>query len=262
MKTIVLLNFIFILGGYFFDIIAFKSYTHRFGFNGVFKSNAEASYFYMLIITLFYISKEKYSRIFLAVGLLSTLFIGSKTLYFFLLIFGCLIVYNKVQCKIRDSYIKFFRAIFFIIAILIFSLGVVFIIKQNATLNRLYTDKGLFTAFLSTRDILVENAFAEMFTNWSFVHYFIGGIGSISLTTQTDFIDLFLNYGIIGSIIYIIIFILNTYSYTNLKVLLLVSPVLASMLLRGNFIHFPSVFLISMIIFVVINKIYKKEGYD
>ncbi|PCI07043.1 MAG: hypothetical protein COB73_08925 [Flavobacteriaceae bacterium] len=261
LKLIIVLNFVLILIGYFFEAPFFKSYSNRFGINGMFKSNAEASYFYMLAITLFYIYKGKFSYFFLITCVLSSLFCGSKTLYFFLLISSVYFVFIKIKSRIERKYFGVFMTVFFIVAISLISLGILYIIENNEVLNRVYTDNGLITAFFSYRDVLIVDVINEVTERWHLIHYFIGGIGAVSYTTQTDFVDLFLNYGFIGTSIYLFIYFRTIYSYSNKKIILLLIPVILSILLRGNFLHYPSVSLISIVIFVTINKIYKKEYY-
>ena len=262
LEIFIIINFVCICLGYFFNLKIFTSYTTRFGFNGIFKGNAVASYFYMFVIVLFYIKRNNKSFIFLLISIISTLFVGSKTLYFFIFLFGILIFYEFLLKKIKNKNIRVFRAIFLLLGAVFLFLFSFFIIESNELLKDLYLNKGYITALFSYRDLLIINAYDLIMVNWKPIHYLIGGIGEISKMTETGILDLFLNYGIVGSTIYFYVFASNIYYIASRKVLILISPIVLSIIFRGNFFYFPSVILISMIIFVTVNKIYKKEYYD
>lgn len=262
LEVFIVINFLCICLGYFFNIDVFTSYSTRFGINGVFKGNAVASYFYMLVIILFYIKKNNKSVIFLLISIISALFVGSKTLYFFIFLFGILIFYKFSFKKINTKNSKVFRATFLLFAVVFLFLLSLLLIENNEPLKTIYINNGYITALFSYRDLLIINAYDIIKVNWKPIHYMFGGLGVISKTTETGIFDLFLNYGIVGSIIYFYVFVSNIYYIASRKMLILASPIILSIIFRGNFLYFPSVILISMIIFVAINKIYKKEYYD
>ena len=113
------------------------------------------------------------------------------------------------------------------------------------------------TAFFSYRDQLFMSAYEELISNWRVLNYGIGGMGIISKTVEIDTIDLLLNYGILGFFVYIYVFLKNILGYMNRNLLYLFIPVVANILLRGNFLYYPSVIYVSILIFVLINKNFK-----
>lgn len=253
-SILVVINFLLIVIGYFFDLTIFKTYVTRFGFNGCFKNTSIASYFYMFVIILFHLRKRKYAYTLLAISIISALFVGSKSLYFFLYLYGIYVAYINVFMIFQHKRIKSHKAIFIILATALFFVFNLFIFINNETMSRVYSEYGFITAFFSYRDQLFMSAYEEVIGNWEVLNYGIGGMGIISKTVEIDTIDLLLNYGILGFFVYMHVFLKNILAYMNRNLLYIFIPVIASILLRGNFLYYPSVIYVSILIFVTINK--------
>lgn len=253
-SILVVINFLLIVIGYFFDLTIFKTYVIRFGFNGCFKSTSIASYFYMFVIILFHLRKRKYAYTLLVISIISALFVGSKSLYFFLYLYGIYVTYINIFKSFQNKRIKLYKAIFIILATVLFFVFSLFIFMNNETMSRVYSEYGFITAFFSYRDYLFMSAFEEVIGNWGVLNYAIGGMGVISKTIEIDTIDLLLNYGILGFFVYIYVFLKNIFVYMNRNLLYIFIPVIANIILRGNFLYYPSVIYVSILIFVIINK--------
>lgn len=253
-SILVVINFLLIVIGHFFDLTIFKTYVIRFGFNGCFKNTSIASYFYMFVIILFHLRKRKYAYTLLVISIISALFVGSKSLYFFLYLYGIYVAYINIFKSFQNKRIKLYKAIFIILATVLFFVLSLFIFMNNETINRVYSEYGFITAFFSYRDHLFMSAFEEVISNWGVLNYAIGGMGIISKTIEVDTIDLLLNYGILGFFVYIYVFLKNISGYMNRNLLNIFIPIIASIILRGNFLYYPSVIYVSILIFVIINK--------
>ena len=256
-SALVVINFLLIVIGHLFDLTIFKTYVIRFGYNGCFKNTSIASYFYMFVIILFHLRKRKYAYILLAVSIISALFVGSKSLYFFLYLYGIYVAYINIFKISHYKRIKSHKAIFIILATALFFVFSLFIFINNETMSRVYSEYGFITAFFSYRDQLFMSAYEELISNWGVLNYGIGGMGIISKTVEIDTIDLLLNYGILGFFVYIYVFLKNILGYMNRNLLYVFIPVVANILLRGNFLYYPSVIYVSILIFVIINKNFK-----
>jgi hypothetical protein len=253
-SVLVVINFLLIVIGQLFDLTIFKTYVTRFGFNGCFKNTSIASYFYMFVIILFHSRKRKYAYTLLVVSIISALFVGSKSLYFFLYLYGIYVAYTNIFKSFQKKKAKTYKAIFIVLATVLFFVLSLFVFMNNETMSRVYSEYGFITAFFSYRDHLFMSAYEEIIVNWGGLNYLIGGMGIISKTVEIDTIDLLLNYGILGFFVYIYVFLKNIFSYMNRNLLYIFIPIVASILLRGNFLYYPSVIYVSILIFVIINK--------
>lgn len=253
-SILVVINFIFIMAGYVFDVSIFKTYFYRFGFNGFFKSTSVATYFYMFVILLFYIRENTWSKVFLAISVASAFFVGSKTLYLFLCLFGLYYCYFLVFKKAKLEVLKHYKIVVFVGLSLIIITCFFIVVGLNETIFKVYSKDGFISAFFSYRNRLAIQAIEDITTKWKPINYLIGGMGIIGKTTEIDLMDLILNYGIIGTMVYAYIFLNNLRSYFNHSTILLFTPIIISVLIRGNFLYYPSVIYLSILIFVLINK--------
>ena len=208
----------------------------------------------MFVVFLFHTRKRKYDYILLAISIISALFVGSKSLYFFLYLYGIYVAYINIFKTSQDKKIKLYKAIFIVLATALFFVFTLFIFMNNETMSKVYYEDGFITTFFSYRDQLFISAYQEVIENWRVLNYGIGGMGIISKTVEIGAIDLWLNYGILGFFIYIYVFLTNIFCYMNRNLSYIFIPIIASILLRGNFLYYPSVIYVSILIFVIINK--------
>lgn len=255
----IIINFTCILIGYFYDYNLFKTYMTRFGYNGIFKSTSEASYFYMVTFILYLNKKQSVKQHFLlALIIVSSLMVGSKTLYFFLLTSSIYLIIVLVTRRINIKPLVLFSFVFGIL-----SIAGTFIMKYilpfNHKLYSLYQEEGFITLFFSLRDKLLIDAIEVIEQHYSLVNYLFGGMAFVPKTTEMGIMDLFITFGIIGIIIYLYFLKLNFPKLNNLNVKVLGVVILISIVLRGNFFYFPSVIYLSLAIFAfILNESDKK----
>ncbi len=262
----IIINFTCILIGYFYDYNLFKTYMTRFGYNGIFKSTSEASYFYMFTFILYLNKKQSVKQHFLlALIIVSSLMVGSKTLYFYLFVS---FIYMLVLFLTRRVNLKP-AALFSIISGMFIISGFVimkFILPLNYRLYALYQEDGFITLFFSLRDKLLLNAIEIIEQHYSLINYLFGGMAFVPKTTELGIVDLFITFGVIGIIIYFYFLKLNFPKLNNSNVKVLGTIILASIVLRGNFFYFPSVIFLSLAIFALILNQSKKKliptGYE
>lgn len=251
-QAFIILNAVLILISFIYDIAIFKTYIARFGYNGLFKSTSEATYFYMFSIIL-YLKKPKslIKNLFLFLVITSAVMVGSKTIYFFLI--GVAIYFTAIAFKNK---IRYNNTLSIIVVIMLSSLCLILLFKvilpMNTRLYALYEREGLITTFFSLRNIHFMNALDSVKVNFEIVNYLFGGMHYINKTTEMGLVDLFLSFGLIGSGIYIYAILKNLPKTLSTDVKVYLGIIVLAIVLRGNFLYFPSVVYISLAIFALI----------
>ena len=250
---IVLLNFVCIILALIFDLQLFKTYFSRFGYNGILKSTSTASYFYMFTVLYLLIKKDKNKQLnlLLLIALLSAFLVGSKTLYAFIAI--VFIVYLLRYINQKQRYVN--STIFYLIsAVILIVLGLYLfipLISLNKTLHKVLINDGVVSVFFSYRNKHVVNAFFEVTTNYDLSNYLFGGLSKVTRLTEVAVVDVFLNFGAIGTVVFFVLFFKNMPHINNpiLKTFLIV--IFCLIMLRGNFFYFPSVIYLALAIFTL-----------
>lgn len=198
-RIFVVSNAVAILVGALFNIVFFKTYylwTWRTGYNGFFPGQNEATFFYIFSIILYFkfsniIKITKLEQILL---LISVVFVGTKGLYLFSILFF-IYLYKKVLLPF----------IFF---------GFIYIYYNQSLIGRainmksdflydVFENKGFMHMALSGRNYLFENNFFTILDSWTPINYLFGG-QTIFEQTELGFVDLFLFFGIVGFIVYMV----------------------------------------------------------
>ena len=232
-------NFVLICIGLIANISYLKTYKYpsRFGFDGLFQMNSHASYVYIFAsIFVFYeaIKHKTYSRN-LIIIILSSMLVGTKAIYLF---YTLLSIYLFIHFRLWKSFITFatlscsflylFRESFF-----------VFITEKAPLFMALNNDFGLFTALTSTRNILFEETFSKIVNHnyWGFVNLFFGGSYFNEIRTEFGFIDLYLFWGGIGGVCFLIYYYNNLFKYFTKNTFLKFSlfSLIVVVALGGNF---------------------------
>jgi len=250
---IVLLNFVCIILALIFDLQLFKTYFSRFGYNGILKSTSTASYFYMFTVLYLLVKKDKNKQLnlLLLIALLSAFLVGSKTLYAFIAI--VFIVYLLRYINQKQRYVN--STIFYLIsAVILIVLGLYLfipLISLNKTLHKVLINDSVVSAFFSYRNKHVVNAFFEVTTNYDLSNYLFGGLSKVTRLTEVAVVDVFLNFGAIGAVVFFVLFFKNMPHINNpiLKTFLIV--IFCLIMLRGNFFYFPSVIYLALAIFTL-----------
>lgn len=263
-EYVIWINLLLIIVGYLFDIRVFDTYRGtRYGYNGIFKSTATASYFYIFYLSYLLLKRHKSKReiLLIIITTISSFFIGSKTVYIFVSLIFFLYIINQIlrhkNPKQKSKYIYIYAALIaFILPFII-----LVIISMNSVLNDVYVREGFVTAFFSYRDVLFFNALDEVNHSFGFLNYLFGGVSYISKLTELALIDLLLTFGAIGTLVYIYIFYQLIPRVTKKLAQVIFLCILGVILFRGNFLYFSSVMYISLAIFtLMIEEINNKSN--
>jgi hypothetical protein len=109
--------------------------------------------------------------------------------------------------------------------------------------NHIRETHGLLSSVLSYRDqLVIEKTWPYILDNWSFVNYFVGGLSDFNIRSQMDFIDVFLFWGILGGILYLITFYKSFVVFTIDKMTLYFIVFLIFIIfLAGNFFTYTTI---------------------
>lgn len=211
-KTLIIIQYIFwvncvaIILGYCFEIEIFETYNgSRFGYMGFLDRSTYSSYLFIFIIIYYYFNYVNSNQIKYFMGVILaifvSLFVGTKRIYFFLILFG---VFHFFYFKLyRNKWFWILTSaillgVFFFLENLLLSFQVVFV-----ELISIYHDRGVLSAITSLRnDLLVEYVNKNINDNWSFYNYIFGGGFFHEIRPELDIIDSYLFFGIFGPIIY------------------------------------------------------------
>lgn len=252
-----IINLACIVLGCLFDIYIFKTYAaERFGFNGIFKSTSVASYFYMFTLTYACLKSQKnfFDYSWIIVLLVSSILVGSKSLlaFLFLMSFMTLIKYLSKRQTVFSE--KLFYMISSILGLILAFLLLNLYFFLNPTFNQILTQQGFFTAFFSFRDIIVINVFNAINEGYYLSDFLFGGIFKLGTLTETALLDLFLTFGLAGAFSYIYFIKYNLPKVYGPFTQFVLSFIVLIILLRGNFLYYPSVLFVSFFVVSLILK--------
>ena len=238
-----LINLVFIVIGFIFDINIFKSYpnTVRFGYNGLLPIQGAGSFFYIFILSVIYyryykeytsgLKVSKYTYLQLGFILLGSTLVGTKAILLFALFLFLIDVYFRLGKKILViSGIVISSILFFV-----FLDPIIFAMLRFFNLHEsLYLDNSIWTFLTSKRDMLLEQAVQYITENWDIANYILGGIDFKQIRVEFEVVDLFLFFGLGGIIIYIFLFKKILYSKSLMVYNALLTSVLLISFLSGN----------------------------
>jgi len=232
-------NFVLICIGLIANISYLKTYKYpfRFGFDGLFQMNSHASYIYIFAsIFVFYeaIKHKTYSRN-LIIIILSSMLVGTKAIYLF---YALLTIYLLSHFRLWKSFMTF--AVLGCSLIYLFRESVlVFVTKKAPLFMDLNDNFGLFTALTSTRNMLFEETFSKIVSHnyWSLPNFFFGGSYFNEIRTEFGFIDLYLFWGGIGGVCFLIYYYNKLFKYFTKNTFLKFSlySLIVVVALAGNF---------------------------
>ena len=208
-------SFVMVAGGLAISVfvgLIFKSYvfytytgTERFGFSGFIYPFSYVSYFYMLSIpTTYYLHKhlpkEKMFLVLLYVLVLAAIFAGTKSTYLFLLFFCFLLILDRALYKNKWFWVTSVGAL--VLTLLIHKK----ILQIFLVLVDLYEKERFWTFALSYRDFKIHNNVIFVQENWTWANYLFGGLNNSTQLTEMAFVDLFLNFGGLGTILFLYLY--------------------------------------------------------
>ena len=261
LSCIIIINFIFIIFGYLNNLQIFRTYYgSRFGFNGIFKSTSVASYFYIFSICYYTLKKKSTFDIFvLVLTVVSAIFVGSKSIYGFIiyaLVVKVLLLVYKKQSFISGKTFFIGSSILIISSILLFLKQ---IMNLHSTLREVMENDGVLSAVFSYRDVHFRNTLIDVNNNFELGNFIYGGLSCVRRYTEISIVDLFITFGLVGLIIYILLLYLNIPKIKDRYTIFLLLGILGIIFLRGNFFYFPSVIFMSILIFANILNVKKHE---
>ena len=258
----VALNFICIVAGFSLDIYYFETYSgNRFGYNGLFKSTSTATYFYIFSITFLFLKQNKTIKdtIWLLVLIVSALFVGSKTSYMFVFL-ASIIYFSNLIFKTQNILSpKLFLGLTTFSSLLLSFLGLRWYLLNNNLFSVVVAENGFWTAFFSQRDIHFQQALTKIKTDYGFKDIMMGGPYHVDRLTEFAAADLFISLGLVGGFIFLYVVVINFPRTKNLLFKLFVAIIGLIILFRGNFLYYPSVIYLSILIFTMaLNEVNNK----
>lgn len=192
-KFFVILNTVAIALGIFFDIHVFETYRgSRLGYNGIILSQGLTPYIYMTAAAVFWSYKDKKM---LTLVLLLVIFSGVKGAYFgMFLFFNLLVLYNQKFTRVFK--LRSLLALSGLLVLLIIGLF------SLPTFKRVIQKDGFFSAIFSYRtDNFFEILSFRTPDNFSFL---FGSKGLCPITVEMQVLDIFLFFGVVGIIAYLV----------------------------------------------------------
>lgn len=210
-ETIIILNSILIFIGFIFKIDFLKSYgDFRFGYKGLIFAQNEVSLFYL--IAFFYsIYKFRYENkiILLLVVLVASFLLGTKVGMFLIpsiTLMYFMFFYKRWISSISITLLGLILLFFIINVKMLIHESFTLLIKNKAFAYVIYHFQygDFMTALFSGRNNLLYSKFIpDIKENWNIINYLFGGTNLLRAGTEMDLFDLFLSFGIMGSLLYL-----------------------------------------------------------
>lgn len=210
-KMIFFANVVVIIVALVFELSLFKTYhmnSERFGYMGFYNTSNQASYYFILFLLYYYylsfINQESRLKLVFFLVLVASLFVGTKKIYFFLILLCIFHGYKFCWYKKLKSYL-YFGAIFLIM--FLFKNEVLgFLSKKFDVLVEVYSEEGFLTAFFSFRNELLIQSYQFVISEWELLNYFIGGAKFYSIRPEFEVVDIYLIFGFFGCYVFYWIF--------------------------------------------------------
>ncbi|MEO8236803.1 MAG: O-antigen ligase family protein [Flavobacterium sp.] len=197
LEAILIANVFFVFFGFIFSIDFFQSYLHsnRFGYSGLIEPGFFEFLLMIVISRRLFLDKVDFKLILLCIV---SLFIGTKAVILF---FGILIFYYLYE-KRKIKLLFLYSCLLFSALVSIKPIVALFA-KKFSFWQPFLTKYGCLTVITSTRDWNVQKTMEYAKENGTLKNLFVGGGELSKHFVEMDFVDLFLFFGIIGVIIYI-----------------------------------------------------------
>lgn len=263
-EIIVIVNSIAVLVGFVFSIPFFETYqANRFGYSGFLLKSSYASYFYLIGVFYFmhqaFILNKNKKLLFLLVAF-SAIIVGTKAAILSVLLCGVFVVFKKRLLFNRTFILTMCAALVFAV---VFNKRILLFLTPYIDLFFPIIEKyGVLTALFSYRDLILEERLIPFIqSDWTFVNYLFGGIGSILVKSGLDLIDIFYFFGIVGGALYLYILYRVLYIYNVSKdYLYFISLIVIVMSLAGNFFYNSSVAILMCIMKLYFQSIKEYES--
>ncbi len=207
-KWIIGINSFFIVLGFLTNNKFLTTYTsiYRFGYDGLIFAQNEASFIFIFALTTvyyrrFYLGIKEY---FFWIVLLPSLLVATKAVYLYLILLLLFHIFQKVALK----NILMYAGVLMLSGYLVFSRLINEIIENSwAVFMYMYNRGGLWNALLSGRNAFIDEKLVPLITEiWTFPNFLFGGQDVTAHYIEMGFIDLFLFFGLIGSLLYLFVY--------------------------------------------------------
>ncbi|PQV49658.1 hypothetical protein CLV33_103296 [Jejuia pallidilutea] len=247
-KYFILLNAVFVLLGFLFEIKIFQTYQYstRFGFNGVLLSQGFTPFFYLCGTTIFWISKD--NKMLITVLILS-LMSGLKGAYFaeFFLLTLLVLSNQEFNKRIKIKIVAFLSILFITFLLILFS---------TPLFERIIESEGLMTAVFSYRTDNLLTLFNQI-TPENY-NIFIGALKLETVRLEMQVFDVILFFGIVGLLAYLtfLYFLYKRFVKNNVSKVFFVTILMLSILM-GNLLYIP---LSSILMFLVLMALLENKN--
>lgn len=239
-EKIVIINSLIVIATIVFDISIFKTYYNRFGSSGAFMTPSMITYFNAFALTYFlfqFLNRNKKLPELILVSLVCFL-TGTKALIFFFGLTVVHLIFLKKLYKKRNFYLFFLG----IIVLLFLAKDKVsrFIYENFTSLFEVYREKGILSALTSLRSDNFKNNFLPVLSeNWNGLNYLFGGTDFEKYRVEFEIFDIFLFFGIIGTLIYLIFYFKNVINFNRMQNFgkVQMGILLLTALISGNFFN-------------------------
>lgn len=208
-EVFIIFNSVLIILAVVFEIPFLRTYRgERFGYDGLIIRSGAASYIYW--IALYYLThqcivlkKKKYASLILVC--IASFLIGTKSIfigYFFILLY-----FFIRENWYRKTWLTILLALSLVALLYFFKPLVEYASSLSTTFGCVYEDHGITGVMFSMRDIhLMDELLPFVQSNWSWRNYLFGGGYDMHWRSQFGVFDLLYFFGIIGTIVYFLIF--------------------------------------------------------
>ena len=207
-KWVLITNSCLLVIGFLFDIDVLSTYSGpwRFGFDGLIFAQNEASYIFIFAITTVYYRRFylNINEFFFWIVVIPSIIVATKAVYLYLILLLLFHVFKRVS--IRNILTFGIAFLFFVYFLFSSAINKIFINSYNIFMY-MYEREGLWGALLSGRGAYIREKLKPLiFEQWTLPNFIFGGQDVVSHYIEMGFLDLFLFFGIFGSILYLYIF--------------------------------------------------------
>ncbi|MDW5289004.1 hypothetical protein [Formosa sp. PL04] len=265
-EIIFLLNIILIFYGFFTDFPLFRTYFYgdRIGFNGFFSKSGQVSYYFIILILVYYrsliIKFELLIALKLFIVILASLLVGTKKVFLF---FPIILIYHLFFENKKSKYLVLIGSLAVLIFV-IFYRKIIGYFEQVFNLFYFYYKRdGFLSSLTSFRiDKLVDTLENFIRPHWSFLNYICGGgnFRDYRFLSGMDFIDLYFFLGVVGIFFFTKIYFnfikLNFKDYFNAFFIFIIFSV---SFFSSGLLYEPSVNLLFFLIVPIMNSLNSKK---
>lgn len=264
-EYIVIVNSIIVITTIVFDLPIFKTYYHRFGSSGAFMTPSIITYFNAIALTYFlyqFLFKKKKLIELLLVSIVCFLTGTKAMIFFFALSIIHVILLKKLYAK------KSFYFLFLGVLVLFFLAKdkiSEFIYGNFKPLLEVYQERGIISSLTSLRDVNFRNNFLPVLSEkWTWLNYLFGGTDFEIYRIEFEIFDVFLYFGIIGMLVYLIFYFKNVINFNRMNRFgkVQMGILILTAFISGNFLNNAPVALYLIILLSVLRNDAIKESHN